>query len=500
MNAEIEQRLRLCPQLPTLSGVAVRLVTAARNPDVDLGQITELISHDPALAARILRIANSSLYPQFRQVHNLAQAVQVLGLNTTVTLSLGFSLAAELRKYQTDGIDLEVLWRRALIAALAARILGQRCQIEVFEELFLAALLQDIGRLALDAALPNGRYVATQYEAADHDALVTRERQQLGTDHLEAGAWLLGQWRLPEFFKLAIWSSHDRGRRPGLGELAPFAGCVAVSGLVADIYLAEDTASATLAAHHVATACLNMTAEDLNAVLDQIASALPEIQELFDTPMLSTMQAKGLTAEAKELIICQNLKTLDAVASAQSREKDLKHVADELYEVAHRDALTNVYNRRHFDEALIKAFAEAGGQRQPLSLAYFDLDNFKLVNDQHGHQHGDTVLCEVATMIQAHLRPSDQLARYGGEEFVVLLPGLDRSAARAVIERIRVGIEGLAITLAGGQRVAVTLSVGVATYDDGVHGPGEPADLIKAADQALYQAKRQGRNRLVQAP
>lgn len=477
----------------------MRLVTAARNPDVDLDEITRLVSHDPALAAKILRIANSPLYPQFRQIHNLSQAISILGINAAVTLSLGFSLASRLKEFRTPGIDLEAFWRRALIAAVAARLLGQQCRMHALDELFLAALLQDIGRLALDAALP-GHYAATQGDSVDHNVLAAREREQLGADHLEAGAWLLREWRLPEEFHLAVLGSHDRGRRRGLGDMASFIGCVAVSGPIADIYLAADTAAVIADAQHMAAACLGLAADDLNTVLDRLVATLPEIQALFETSVLTAAQVEGLTAQAKELIMCRNLKELDVLLNRQTREGDLIHIADRLYDITHRDALTGVFNRRHFDQTLETAFAEAGGKRQPLSLAYLDLDHFKAINDQYGHLAGDTVLTEVATTIQTYLRPTDLLARYGGEEFVVLLPGLDRVAAKAVIERIRAGVEALAITLVDGKTVPITLSAGLSTYHDGAHGRIAATDLIHAADQALYEAKRQGRNRVVQAP
>lgn len=499
MHGEIEQKLRLCPQLPSLSGIALRLVAATRNPSIDLDTLANLVSHDPALSARLLRVANSSLYPQFRKVRNLTQAIQVLGLNTTVTLSLGFSISAGLKQYRTAGIDLDAFWRRSMLSALAARLLGQQCELQEIDELFLAALLQDIGRLALDAALPYGRYAATQVNVACHDELVTRERERLGTDHLEAGAWLLEEWRLPKFFKLAVWGSHDHSRRGNLGELTLFIGCVAASGPVADIYLSGNTAAATQTAQHAAKACLDLDAPDLNAVLDRLVTTLPEIEELFATPVLSPPEAEGLTAQTREIIMCRNLRELNALSHGSSEAEDIKQAADQLYDVAYRDALTAAYNRRYFDEALETAFAEAGGERQPLSLAYVDLDHFKAVNDSHGHAVGDTVLTEVAATIQTYLRPTDLLARYGGEEFVVLLPGLDGATALSVLERIRAGIEALATSLPGGATVSTTLSAGVATYGGHNHGQMKPSGLIDAADLALYQAKKQGRNRIVQA-
>ncbi len=225
-------------------------------------------------------------------------------------------------------------------------------------------------------------------------------------------------------------------------------------------------------------------------------AALPESEALFETPVLPATQAEGLTEQARELIACRNLQGLQVLLSEQFREDEFKQMADQLYDVAHRDAFKGV---RHFDEALATAFAEAGGNRQPLSVAYLDLDHFKAINDQHGHLAGDTILTTVATAIQAHLRPTDLLARYGGEEFVILLPGLDRAAANTVVKRIRAGVEELASTAASGETILVTLSAGLATYRNDAYGRTAAAELVNAADQALYEAKHQGRNRVVQA-
>jgi diguanylate cyclase (GGDEF)-like protein len=166
------------------------------------------------------------------------------------------------------------------------------------------------------------------------------------------------------------------------------------------------------------------------------------------------------------------------------------------------DALTGVYNRRYIDRRLLEEIARARRQERPLSVLYIDIDHFKQVNDSVGHQGGDEVLREVATRIKAELRISDALARFGGEEFVVLLIDADRQSAGVVAERIRAGVAGTTVELAGGEMVVVTVSVGVATLD----GPRseQPMEavaqqLLAAADGALYQAKQGGRNLVVSA-
>lgn len=167
------------------------------------------------------------------------------------------------------------------------------------------------------------------------------------------------------------------------------------------------------------------------------------------------------------------------------------------------DALTGIANRRHFDRALDRELRRARRERQPLSLIFLDLDEFKRFNDSCGHTQGDEVLKRVAlTLDETFRRGGDLVARYGGEEFAVVLPGVDARRAGLYAERLRRRVWRLAITHAGSQvSDRITISAGVATVTP--HVPGfidATADaLLRAADQALYRAKCQGRNRVCMA-
>jgi diguanylate cyclase (GGDEF)-like protein len=164
------------------------------------------------------------------------------------------------------------------------------------------------------------------------------------------------------------------------------------------------------------------------------------------------------------------------------------------------DALTGVYNRRYMDRRLAEEIARARRQSYCISCMYIDIDHFKLVNDQFGHQAGDDVLREVASRIKAELRMSDALGRFGGEEFVVLLIDADLESASIVAHRIRASVADQAFLLAEGQGLAVTVSIGVAALQDfeREHAIEEVAQqLVAQADQALYQAKQNGRNQVV---
>ena len=171
------------------------------------------------------------------------------------------------------------------------------------------------------------------------------------------------------------------------------------------------------------------------------------------------------------------------------------------------DALTGVYNRRYIDRRLLEEIARARRQQYCIACMYIDIDHFKRVNDTHGHLGGDEVLREVAARIRQELRRSDALGRFGGEEFVVLLIDADLDSATFVAERIRASIAGTPFELPGaGQAVAaqasVSVSIGVASLpsqSDQLAIEVVAQQLVAHADQALYQAKANGRNLVVSA-
>jgi diguanylate cyclase (GGDEF)-like protein len=157
------------------------------------------------------------------------------------------------------------------------------------------------------------------------------------------------------------------------------------------------------------------------------------------------------------------------------------------------DGLTGLYNRRAFMGRLAEAVAAASRHGTDLSLLMLDADHFKRVNDQYGHQAGDRVLQFIAETVRRNLRESDSAGRYGGEEFAVVLPHTPVAGAQIVAERIRAFCAASGIPVPGGS-VTVTVSVGAAALRTGCR---RSEDLIAAADAAMYEAKRAGRNRVV---
>lgn len=172
---------------------------------------------------------------------------------------------------------------------------------------------------------------------------------------------------------------------------------------------------------------------------------------------------------------------------------DIRYGLNKAKMLSESDELTELYNMRGFSMVMDRAFAQAVRYSRPLSVLMIDSDNLKAVNDQYGHEAGNDLLRQLAASIKAHLRTTDVPARYGGDEFVVLLPDTEADAARDVAERIRESIVRRPLELRH-DSVLITVSIGFACYP----ADGRSAEiLLERADQAMYRAKEQGRNRVV---
>lgn len=188
-----------------------------------------------------------------------------------------------------------------------------------------------------------------------------------------------------------------------------------------------------------------------------------------------------LTEENRRL-----LKTL------KKQNRELERTNKILENVACRDGLTGLFNHRYFQDFLRSEIDRCQRDNDIFSLIFFDLDHFKFYNDSHGHLEGDYLLRQLATLLEKNFRHSDVVSRYGGEEFVVILPGTSKKDAQHLAENMRCFIEGFPFNGRDTQPSGkLTSSVGVATYpEDG----DNRTDLVQSADNAMYQAKKSGRN------
>lgn len=477
----------------------MRVIELGRDPDANLTVLTGLLARDPAMASRILRVCNSPLYAQRRATSNLHQAVMLIGMNATMTLALSFSLTEVFRSKHGDRMALERIWRRALISAQASRLIGARLRLGSLDELYLAGLLQDLGILALHAAMPE-RYSVLLTNFESHDQFLEVEREALETDHGEAGAWLMRHWGLPERLVLSATATHAPDESQLTGPALSFMHCVALAGHVAEFLLSEGKEATIDVAANSAERWFDLDQESLQEVIQEIVLTLPEVAKLFELEILSPRMASGLIDQARELLATRNLRLIHQASEHQQKMQEMRQTAKMLEEAASHDALTGLHNRRHFDQMLEMEFTLATDNGWPLTLGLLDLDWFKQINDTQGHLVGDAVLIKVAAVLKQNLRERDHVMRYGGEEFVVLLPGLSVEDAITAFERLRAAVGATDHSGEDGKIFHVTTSIGLASHMDGVHCIEDGLQLIRAADRALYDAKRQGRNCIQIAP
>lgn len=223
-----------------------------------------------------------------------------------------------------------------------------------------------------------------------------------------------------------------------------------------------------------------------------------EFSESFNTMVVRLDQTlRELRAKEAELSRAnEELRKENAIR--RDTEAELRQNKEELRKLAMTDALTGLFNRRHFNRVLEEEIGRALRYRRPLSVMVFDIDHFKRVNDTYGHSCGDRVLVMIADTLREVLRTTEIAARYGGEEFIVLLPETPASKAVAVAERLRSRIEEAALSTEQGQ-VWVTASFGVSDVlqrgdtraDDQIL-----SEFVSCADRAMYVSKEVGRNRV----
>jgi diguanylate cyclase (GGDEF)-like protein len=176
-----------------------------------------------------------------------------------------------------------------------------------------------------------------------------------------------------------------------------------------------------------------------------------------------------------------------------SEDAWLQAVIDGLCELSSRDPLTGLANRRHFELTLASEVDRVARAGEPALVLMIDIDHFKRVNDAHGHQAGDVVLKAIAIALSECIRPMDTVARFGGEEFAMILPNCAPSYGQAVAERIRTHVSSHSIPIGAGEDVSVTVSIGGAFAPQWVRSSA--LLWVERADQHLYRAKSEGRNR-----
>jgi two-component system, cell cycle response regulator len=483
MNDELLTRVKACPNLPSLPAIAMQVLELAKQSDVDIAEIARIISKDPAMSGKILKTVNSSFYGRSQHVSTISHALVILGLQSVKTLVLGFSLVSNLTRSKSKGFKHLIYWKRSIFAATAARSIAAKANLVQQEEAFLAALLMDIGMLVLDLVIGE-QYGAVNDKATSHNELSLIETADLGGNHAEVGGIIAEQWKLPPLLATPILNHHDAETitDPTLKRLTQI---VALGSRCADVFVDEDPTNAIADVRNQLAELCGLSEVDSDALLKDIGSRTKEVATLFEINIGSVADYETILKRANEALV-------EITLQSQMHATELQEQNVHLKKAATTDGLTGLFNRAHFDHFMAEQFAIAQREKKLLSLLLMDVDKFKLVNDTHGHPAGDAVLRYLGKLLRSAARTQDVAARYGGEELCLVLVGTPKVTAATVAESIRRAIAAQPIP-AGEKMLPITASIGVASFE-----PGSPfrevSHLLKAADLAVYAAKKSGRN------
>ena len=485
-GAALKRILSQKDKLPTLPGIAIKILEAVQKERPDLQEIGEILATDPPLSAEMLRLVNSSLYGLPRKVTSVFHAVNMLGLNTVKNLALSFALVKQQHQSEDAAFNYPQFWKNSLTAAISARLIAEKVMPSQAEDLFFIGLLHDMGLLTLARCMPDQyRLVmaeASQDMCTQHDA----ENQVLGFNHMQAGRYLLKSWGLPQQFYLPVSCHHDPGELkaddPTILEMSRV---LHLATLYTELLNGQRRdAGLGLIDHYMQVHGFDGTfnADDMGA---RIINETHQVFPYFELTLDDEAEYLEIIDRARAELIHVSGNFIDQLLEQQQQIQLLRRQAT-------HDGLTQLMNFQFFHETLSREMARSHRGAVPLTVIMADIDRFKSINDTYGHLAGDHALRTVADILTTSLRETDLIARYGGEEFAIILFNTLPENAIAVANRVRQSISDAPIAYEG-QSFPLTVSFGIATMQPGENLTKE--DLLNRADKALYRAKASGRNR-----
>lgn len=638
------EELRLSGDLPSPSGIGMKILKLTQGEDFSTEEIGQTIMADSALTGRLLKLANSAQAGALEHISSVEEATIRLGISTVRNVALGLSLISANRSGQCMEFDYDKYWSHSIARAVAAQVLSRELRIEKPAEAYICALLSEVGYLALASVYPE-QYSAilSKCRREDSTKLVSLERKQFGIDHREVGGLMLLEWGLPDLFAESLREYEDERACGGKG--TPLEGMTDLlygARVLADVFTARPETSAAewrqlaerlkmvqarsgLSAEDFAAAANAIGAEwrEWGTTLDIPTQDIPDCSDLEnvalqaeergyeegetssdehvdveevaesngmrilavdDDPtslkLLETMLKQGghqvttatsgnealrlalevnpqivlsdwVMPEMDGLELCKALRRIEhgrnmyfLLFSGRGEETRIVEAFDsgvddfvpkpfnqrllmarlkggqriirlqeqvedhkkrvrtqaaelgmmnrKLRAVALTDVLTQLPNRRYAMKRLEQQWSVSKRGDRPLSVIMLDIDHFKRVNDEYGHDIGDVVLKETARAMKSSTRDEEEPCRLGGEEFLVICGNTTKSQAAAAAERLRAAAERNIIREGGFNR-AVTMSLGVAELTPDMDSCDA---LLKAADLAVYEAKSGGRNRV----
>ena len=481
--------------LPSLPAVALEVLRLTQDDNSTIDELATALSRDPALAAKILKLSNSSLFTLGQEVTTLQRATMVLGLKTVKLMSLSFSLIGSIpRDGVVNGFDFLEYWRRSLVRSVSARSLARLIGSRQGDEGFLCGLLAHFGRLVIARVLPD------EYRAVSEQTgwpSISQEEQLLGFSSSDVCATMLREWNVPEIIYMAIgyWHRPEALPADASPEVASLVELLELTALMESVLCDDENGVPLAELHERLKDSFDTEPAEVDAFLIGLESGIRETADMLSISLPTGTTHEDILNQAKLQIVNVSLGTALDLQNANKDRARLAEEKEKLVTKANTDALTGLPNRGFFDYFLEKQVSERLTEKRPLALGLvmLDIDHFKRFNDEHGHTFGDEVLRVLAETLKQATRKGDVAARYGGEEFAVIAPQTNPFNLSTMAERLRRAIANTPIML-DGTEVHITASFGAACIAE-FDSMADAEALIKLADSLMYRAKDNGRNR-----
>jgi diguanylate cyclase (GGDEF)-like protein len=472
--------------LPTLPGIAEKLLQVFQKENPDIDEIGEILSTDPTLSAKVLKVVNSAFYSLPSKITSVNHAIRMLGFNSVINLALSFSLVSKYNTKTSKTLDHALFWKDSLIGAIAVKLIGEKIIKSFSNDIFFLGLLQNIGFFTLSCCMPKQYDLVMAQYHKNGSQIHEAESQILGYNHMEIGEYLTKLWGLPDTFYTPIGYHHyPQMLKSARDDIHTLAKILHLSSLYIELFnYSSDVALQMATIEQRVKAYGFDNTIDIHELGKAINTQASDILPIFDIEFKDENEYMQLLETARTEIANLSTKLINDLL-------DQRQEINFLRQQVGRDSMTNLNNHQRFRELLQQEISRSNRYNHPLSVIFADIDHFKSVNDTYGHLAGDRVIKIVAGCLKKELRESDHLARYGGEEFAVILPETDKDDSWLAAERLRKAIDSLRVSHEDGF-IHVTMSLGIALLK-----PNEKIsldDLINKADSVLYNAKNQGRN------
>jgi len=491
----LSEKLTGTEDLPTLSSVAVEILRLTRDESSELDEFVDVIGYDPALAAKLVRLANSAQFGPKQEISTVHGAVMMLGIKSVKLMSLSFSLADGIRGLRADGVlDLQDYWRRSLVSAASARALMSRVGNPAHEEAFFCGLVTHIGKLAITQILPE-EYAEVSDQGRKWPTLLD-EQTQLGFHSADVAEVLMKKWQMPDAIVTTVCFTDRPEELPeGMGEqFERFLDLMSLNRLFESVICDDDKGLAMMKCRAVARRH-GLSAGDVDDFLIRLEPVVREASKMLDFELPPGIDHEKIVKIARRQVSRIGMGAATDLRQAKDRAAEAEESAAPAAEQDGTDGLTGLPARKSFDEALERQIGARLDRDVPgkLGLILVDLDRLQDVNDEHGREAGDEVLRTVASVLDRASRKGDLKFRYDGGRFAVILPGISPLSIRGLAERIRTTIAEEQVSV-GEASLSATASVGAAWLQQ-VRGVEDAQMLVKLADHQLRKAKQNGRNR-----